>query len=91
VCSKVAFNQLPPYQLYNYKIQLEANYNLGFHLLYKQTAKELLATKQYLLENLGKGFIKHSQALFASPILFVKKPNSRLRFCINYRKLNAVT
>jgi hypothetical protein len=60
VCSKVAFDQLPPYRLYDYKIQLEADYNLGFHLLYKQTAKELLATKQYLLENLGKGFIKHS-------------------------------
>jgi Reverse transcriptase (RNA-dependent DNA polymerase) len=87
----VASDQLPPHRLYNHKIQLEADHNLGFHLLYKQTAEELLATKQYLLENLGKGFIKHSQALFASPILFVKKPNGGLRFCIDYRKLNAVT
>ena len=84
VFSKVASNQLPLYQLYDYKIQLEADHSLGFYLLYKQTAKKLLATKQYLIENLSKGFINTSQALFASPILFVKKPNSSLRFCINY-------
>jgi hypothetical protein len=42
---KVAFNQLPLHRLYNYKIQLEADYNLSFYLLYKQTAKELLAIK----------------------------------------------
>jgi hypothetical protein len=77
--------------LYDHKIQLEADNNLGFHPLYKQTAAELLATKQYLIENLGKGFINHSQALFASLILFVKKANSSLRFCIDYQKLNAIT
>ena len=89
--SKVAFNQLPLHCLYNYKIQLEADNHLGFYPLYKQSAKELLATKQYIVENLGKGFINHSQAPFASPILFVKKANSGLRFCIDYWKLNAIT
>src|SRR5208282_4967836 len=89
--SKLASNQLPPHRSYDYKIQLEADHSLGFHPLYKQTAEELLATKQYLVENLGKGFLETSQAPFASPILFVKKPNGGLRFCIDYRKLNAVT
>jgi hypothetical protein len=57
VFSKVALDKLPPHRSYNYKIQLEVDCNLGFHPLYKQTTKELLATKQYLIENLGKGFI----------------------------------
>jgi hypothetical protein len=60
VFSKVASNQLPLHRLYDHKIQLEADCNLGFHPLYKQTAKELLATKQYLIENLKKGFINYS-------------------------------
>ena len=60
VFSKMASDQLPPHRLYDHKIQLEADHSLGFHLLYKQTAKELLATKQYLIENLGKGFINTS-------------------------------
>ena len=43
------------------------------------------------MDNLVKGFIKPSQALFASPILFIKKLNRGLRFYINYRKLNNIT
>jgi hypothetical protein len=44
-----------------------------------------------LVKNLDKGFINSSQALFAAPVLFVKKANGSLRFCINYRKLNNLT
>ena len=80
----MALDQLLPYWLYDYKIQLEADNNLGFHLLFKQSLEELLATKQYIVENLRKGFIDYSQALFASPILFVKKANSSLRFYIDF-------
>ena len=43
------------------------------------------------MDNLVKGFIEPSQAPFASPILFTKKPNGGLRFCIDYRKLNNIT
>jgi len=52
---------------------------------------KLKATKQYLVDNLDKGFIEPSQAPFISPILFIKKPNSSLHFCIDYWKLNAIT
>jgi hypothetical protein len=47
--------------------------------------------KRYIIKNLDKGFINTSQTLFASLILFVKKKDSSLRFCINYRKLNNLT
>ncbi|KAI1003279.1 hypothetical protein K3495_g4925 [Podosphaera aphanis] len=52
---------------------------------------ELRAVKEYLLENLQKGFIVPSQATFSSPVLFVKKADGRLRFCIDFRKLNQLT
>ena len=55
------------------------------------TIKELLAVKEYLLDNLYKGFIVPSNTPFASLILFVAKPNGSLRFCVDYRKLNSLT
>ena len=64
---------------------------IGYSPLYQQTAEELRELKRYLIENLDKGFIEASQAPFASPILFVQKPNRGLRFCIDYRKLNSLT
>jgi transposase InsO family protein len=91
VVSKAASDTLPPHRLYDHKIILEKDATFGYTPLYKQSASELKATKQYLVENLDKGFIVPSQAPYASPILFVQKANGGLRFCIDYRKLNALT
>jgi hypothetical protein len=51
---------------------------------------ELQTVKQYLLNNFNKRFITPSQALYILSVLFVKKPNSSLQFCINYQKLNTI-
>ena len=92
VFSKEAANQLLPYCLYNYKIELEASLEaLGFCLLYQQSTEELLATKKYIVKHLNKGFIKFSQALYTVSILFVQKANSVLQLYINFRKLNVLT
>jgi hypothetical protein len=42
-------------------------------------------------DNLNKGFIAPSSAPFASPILVSRKHDGGLRFCVDYRKLNAIT
>jgi hypothetical protein len=55
------------------------------------TTTELKTVKKYLINNLDKGFIKASQALYTASVLFVKKPNRSLRFCIDFRKLNQLT
>ena len=52
---------------------------------------KLEKTKEYLEENLRKGFITPSNAPYASPILFAQKSNGDLQFCIDYQKLNALT
>lgn len=93
IFSKAASDLLPLYRTYDYKIALEGSIesDLGYSFLYKISIEELETIKQYLLDNLDKGFIKPSQAPFAAPVLFVKKPNRRLRFCIDYRKLNLLT
>jgi predicted aspartyl protease len=85
VFSKRASDTLPPHRKYDHKIELEKENTLGYTALYKQSLPELEATRKYLLENLDKGFIDHSHAPFASPVLFVRKANRSLRFCIDYR------
>ena len=55
------------------------------------TTKELLAVKEYLLNNLYKGFIAPSSSPFASLVLFVSKLGRGLCFYINYYRLNSIT
>ncbi|SLM36168.1 retrotransposon ty3-gypsy subclass protein [Lasallia pustulata] len=55
--------------------------------------EEVLAKKlkEYLDENLKKGFISPSHAPYASPVLFAVKLYRSLQVCVDYRKLNAIT
>lgn len=91
VFSKRESNKLPPHRSYDHNIELEAPLPSQFSPLYRQSTQELEATKEYIVENLQKGFIAPSTSGFASPVLFVKKPNGSLRFCVDYRKLNHIT
>jgi transposase InsO family protein len=89
--SKVESDTLAPHRPYDHRIELEAENTLGYSPLRQHSLEELLAAKKYIEENLHKGFIEPSQAPFASPILFVRKGDGSLRFCVDYRKLNALT
>ena len=55
------------------------------------TREGLEAIKKYLDDNLGKGFIRLLNGPVRSPPILVKKPGGGLRFCVDYRALNAVT
>ena len=49
-----------------------------------------MAIQEYLTDNLLKGFIVSSKAPFTSPVLFVRKSDRSLQFCIDYYKLNTL-
>jgi hypothetical protein len=53
--------------------------------------KELGALRKYLDCMLAQGKITESDANMGAPIMFIPKPNEKLRLCVNYRVLNAVT
>jgi len=59
--------------------------------VYSCSEKELQALREYLDENLAKGFIRESSSPAGYPILFVPKKNGKLRLCVDYRKLNDIT
>lgn len=67
------------------------NDTVGYEPLRKMSLEEAEAAREYILENLEKGFISPSDAPWASPILMAKKPGGGLRFCVDYRKLNSIT
>ncbi len=90
VFDREKITQLSLHWSYNHKIELEEESQLFRSQLYFMLSYKLQKIKEYLKENLKKKFITLSKASFASSILFVKKKDDSLCFCVNYWKLNAL-
>jgi len=58
--------------------------------LYSMSKEELLVLRKQLTSYLDRGFIRVSRSSAAAPVLFAKKPGGGLRFCVDYRALNAI-
>ena len=91
VFSKKDSDTLLPHRKYDHKIILEEKQKHGHAPLYKMSTQKLDAVKRYLDSHLAKGFIQASLASYSSPVLFVRKPGGRIRFCVDYQRLNAIT
>jgi hypothetical protein len=84
-------NKLPPHRECDHKIELQPGTVAPSGPLYNMSQDELRVLRKWLHENLEKGFIRASTSPAASPVLFAKKPGGGLRFCVDYRALNALT
>jgi hypothetical protein len=84
-------DKLPPHRPYDHDFTIEAGGRPPVSALYGMSRGELLVLRKYLDDNLRKGFIRPSSSPFASPVIFVRKPGGGLRFCVDYRGLNAIT
>ena len=91
VFEKGKAQELPPHRTYDHSIPLKPDSAPPFGPLYGMSHKELLVLKEYIEENLAKGFIRHSSSPAGAPVLFVKKSDGSLRFCVDYRGLNEMT
>ena len=59
--------------------------------LYNMSRGELLVLRMEHSSLLDKGCIRVSNSPAEATVLFVKKPGGELRFCVDYRALNAIT
>jgi sugar-specific transcriptional regulator TrmB len=90
VFSKKKIDVLSSHKKHDHRIKLKEEKTHEYVSLYNMFEDELLLIKKYLQEHLNKEFIESSTASYASFILFAKKFDEDLRFCVNYRKLNAI-
>ncbi len=90
VFDRAMTDQLSSHHLYDHKIELIDKKTSSWSHLYHMSDYKLQKMKNYLIKHLNKDFISSSLASYASLILFIKKKDDSLRFCVNYRKLNAL-
>ena len=69
---------------YDHTIHLKEGTQASASALYSMSRDEALELCQYLDENLSKGFIRVSRSDAAAPVLFMKKPEGGLHFCVDY-------
>ncbi len=90
VFDRAMIDQLSSHRFYNHKIELIDEETLSRSRLYQMFDYKLQKIKKYLINHLNKEFIFFSFASYVSLILFIKKKDESLYFCVNYRKLNAL-
>lgn len=84
-------NELSSHKKKDHKINLTFKSEPFFIKNYKSMSKQkLTVAKKYLDEHLKKKFIRANLSKATTLILFVKKLNDGLKFCVNYWKLNKI-
>ncbi len=90
IFDRAMINQLSLHHFYYHKIELIDEETLSRSKLYQMFDHKLQKIKKYLINHLNKEFIFFSFASYVSLILFIEKKDDSLRFCVDYRKLNAL-
>jgi len=91
VFSKVKASELPPHCDYNLKIELEEGTSPPLGTLYSLSLVKLSTLRTFINENLNTGFIHPTASSHAAPVLFIKKKDSSLCLCVDFRGLNKIT
>ena len=91
VFEKGKAQKLPPHRTYDHSIPLKPDSASPFGPCYGMSHMELFVLKEYIEENLVKGFIRHSTSPAGATFLFVKKADGLLLFGVDYCGLNEMT
>ena len=88
---KEAMDHVPPSHPYDHEINLNETFTPKIGKVYSLSPKECKATKDFLDENLRTGKIHPSNSPQVSPFFFIKKKDSGLCPCQDYRYVNEHT
>ena len=72
-------------------IPLKEGATVPQHRTRRMSPAELEEVQKQLKWYLERGWIRPSDSAFGAPVVFAKKPDGTLRFCVDYRALNAIT
>jgi len=90
--SKILADRLPPHRpSINHELRRKEREMPTLGPLYSMSRTDLVVLKEWLEETMSKGFIRQSSLPFVAPVLFAKKPDGELWFCIDYRDINSKT
>ena len=84
-------DELPTHGPYDHTIPLIPGSKPPCERVCRMSPAELEEARKYLQEHLKKGSIRHSQSEYGTPVVFARKKDSSLWFCIDYRGLNKLT
>jgi hypothetical protein len=82
--------QITPTHLAKFKIDT-GDHPPVYQKPYRLSYKESQVVEQEVKKMLAEGIIEATQSPWASPVVLVNKPDGSVRFCCDYRALNAVT
>ena len=79
---------LAPRRTFDHAIDIKAGARPPWRPIYPMSAYQLEELNKYLYKMLAEGKIVQSKSPAGARILFVPKPDGKLRLCVNYRQLN---
>ncbi|CAH9132841.1 unnamed protein product [Cuscuta epithymum] len=82
---------LPPIRNCEHQIDLKEGENSFKQAPYRYPYIQRQEIEKLIKEMLKSGVIQPSHSPYSSPVLLVKKKDGSWRFCVDYRKLNAIT
>ena len=82
---------LPPHRALDHKIPLVPGANPPHMRPYRVPQHQKKEMEEQIKKLLAAHLIRHSQSPYAALVLLVKKKDSSMRLCTDFRKLNALT
>ena len=82
---------LPEHTHYDLEIEFIDGKQPGFSKLYPLNEAQLPVLREYIEDMIRKGYIRESKSSVGYPVMFVPKKNGKLRLCVDFRMLNAIT
>ena len=90
VFNKARADTLPAHQLYNLRIELEEGTTPPVSPIYSLSPDKLRTLCEFIDKHLAYSFIHPTRSPCGAPVLFIKKKDSSLRLCVDFRGLNRI-